>query len=127
MAIHTLKHRTYFWSLFVDHSRHRTVSHPAKMSTSGPYGAAVPLMEDQEMHDESAVGEKLPYVRRPMTMWRMFGPVAWLFTTTLLAAILLFLVAAITKKPDPNKCPDRLLEWCKRPVHSDMAQLTAGP
>jgi len=45
--------------------------------------------------------------------WRVFGPLAWLVTTALLAALWIMLTAAVTRQPTDAECTARLSVWCK--------------
>lgn len=45
--------------------------------------------------------------------WRVLGPLAWMITTSLLAAVCILLTAAVTRRPTEAECTERLSIWCK--------------
>lgn len=74
---------------------------------SGRY-SKLPSDEDGEVEEPSQLS---PATHRGC--WRIFGLGAWVFTTLLLAACLLLLVAAITREPSDRECLIKLSVWCK--------------
>ncbi|KAK4455388.1 hypothetical protein QBC34DRAFT_374227 [Podospora aff. communis PSN243] len=43
--------------------------------------------------------------------WRIFGPLAWLITTSLFGAVCILLAAAVTRQPTDAECTARLSVW----------------
>jgi hypothetical protein len=66
----------------------------------------LPLDEDGEEPSQLSAVPRGRY-------WRFFGPVAWSFTSFLLIACLVLLVAAMTREPTEKECMKKVSVWCK--------------
>ncbi|KAL6690465.1 hypothetical protein J3F84DRAFT_353365 [Trichoderma pleuroticola] len=76
------------------------------------YGYSL-VADEADVEEDGSTGTQEKMTHNPLKSltWHLFGPIAWLFTTFLLVAVLILLVAAVTKEPSTEQCARKLSVW----------------